>query len=82
MAARAPPSSKGVHHVSPRQRVAILALGSLAAAPAIAVAADKAEKTRSEQAARAKLSKDDARYFERLAEADLAEVEADSRAPT
>jgi putative membrane protein len=46
---------------------------ALAAVPVDAPAADKAK---SEQAAKGTLSKDDARYFERLAHANIAEIEA------
>ena len=63
--------------MSPSTRIGLLAaIASLAAAPATTVAADKADKPRSEQAAKSALSKDDARYFERLATANLAEIEA------
>ena len=54
-----------------RSTFAILAL-ALASVPVGAAAADKAK---SEQAAKGSLAKDDARYFERLAQANMAELE-------
>lgn len=52
--------------------IAIFTL-ALAASPGFAPAADKAK---SEQSAKTALVKDDARYFERLAQGNLAEIEA------